>query len=79
MASPYLFRIVQPTLGFYMSTSNADAHFLILNYGAQVVTQAFYIADANLKAYEKLFDASNHAFLSLTNVIGYIKTASGAV
>lgn len=78
-SSPYLFRIVQPTLGFYMSTSNADAYHLILNYGAQVITEAFYINDENLIGYEKLFEKSQRAFLSLTDTMGYIKYATGAL
>lgn len=79
MSSPYLFRIVQPTLGFYMSTANANAPYLIQNYGAQVVTTAFYINDENFKAYERLFEKSQRAFLSLTDTVGYIKNATGGM
>jgi len=75
-SSSYLFRIVQPTLGFFMGASNPDAHFLILNYGAQIIGEAFYVLDTNLKAYEKLFDESKSAFLSLTETIGKIKQAA---
>lgn len=71
----YLFRIVQPTLGFFMGTTNPDAPFLIRNYGVQVVGEAFYVSDANLRVYEKLFDDSKSAFLSLTDIVGKITTS----
>lgn len=74
-STPYLFRIVQPTLGFFMGASNPDAHFLIRYYGVQVIGEAFYVLDTNLKAYEKLFDESKSAFLSLSATIGKITTA----
>jgi hypothetical protein len=74
-AAPYLFRIVQPTLGFFKGVTNADAYFLILNYGVQVVAEAFYVNDANLQSYERLFNKS--AFLSLSDTIGTIKLAKG--
>jgi hypothetical protein len=71
-STPYLFRIVQPTLGFFMGTSNPDAHSLIRFYGVQVIAVAFYILDSNLKAYESLFDKSQCAFLSLSSTVGTI-------
>lgn len=74
-SSPYLFRIVQPTLGFFLGTSNPDANFLIRYYGVQVIGEAFYVLDTNLKAYERLFDESTAAFISLTSTIGKISQA----
>ena len=77
--SPYLFRIVQPTLGFYLGLTNADSKVIIYNYGAQVVTEAFYINDNNLNAYEKLFENFNSAIVPMTSLIGYIKNSQKSV
>jgi hypothetical protein len=76
-ANSYLFRIVQPSLGYFSITSNADAHGLIMNYGVQVVAESFYILDANLASYEQLFDGQKAAIASLSEVIGVIKKAKG--
>jgi hypothetical protein len=73
-SAPYLFRIVQPSLGLF-TTVNPDATHLIRTYGAQVVMEAFYILDSNLKSYEKLFDDKNSAFLLLSDTIGGITNA----
>ena len=75
--SPYLMRIVQPSLGFFGGVTNPNAPPLISNYSSQIVLEAFYIADENLKTYESLFDAKNSAFLLLTDTIGAIKRSSG--
>ena len=75
-STPYLFRIVQPSLGFFMGASNPDANFLIRHYGVQVIGEAFYVSDTNLKAYERLFAESKSAFLLLTNTIGKITQAA---
>jgi hypothetical protein len=72
---PYLYRIVQPTLGFYSVTTNADVYGLVLNYGTQVVAQFFCISDTNLLSYEQLFDKYKSGCLSLTDVMNYITTA----
>jgi hypothetical protein len=58
-----------------MGASNPDAHCLIRYYGVQVIGEAFYVLDTNLKAYERLFDESKSAFLSLSATIGKITTA----
>jgi hypothetical protein len=73
-STPYLFRIVQPSLGFF-ATVNPDATHLIRTYGAQVVMEAFYILDSNLKSYEKIFDDKQCAFLLLSDTIGAITRA----
>jgi len=77
--SPYLFRIVEPTLGFYLGLTNADSKVIIYNYGAQVIAEAFYINDKNLNAYEKLFENFNSAILPMTSTIGYIKNSQQSV
>lgn len=74
-SSAYLYRIVQPTLGFYSVTTNPDVYGLIQNYSTQVVAEAFYISDTNLLAYEQLFDKYKSAFASMSDVIGMIELA----
>lgn len=69
----YLFRIVFPSLGFFNNTNNADTFYLIENYGAQAVAQAFYKNDANLKAYEEFFKEYKSAFVPLSNAVSYSK------
>jgi hypothetical protein len=65
----YLFRIVLPNTTFFGSTANSDASYLIRNYGTQVVAQAFYVNDSNLRVYEELFAKKKSAFLRLENVL----------
>lgn len=65
----YLFRIVLPNTTFFGSTSNSDASYLIRNYGTQVVAQAFYVNDSNLRVYEQLFAKKKSAFLRLENIL----------
>jgi hypothetical protein len=74
-SSAYLYRIVQPTLGFYSVTTNPDVYGLVQNYSTQVVAEAFYISDTNLLAYEQLFDKYKSAFASMSDVIGMIELA----
>jgi len=65
----YLFRIVFPNIGFFGSTKNSDAQYLMRNYGVQVVAQAFYVNDSNLRSYEAIFADKKSAFVRLENVI----------
>ena len=67
--SVYLFRIVLPDLGFFNSAKNSDATYLTKNYGAQVVAQAFYTKDSNLRIYEDMFKKNRSAFLRLETAI----------
>ena len=43
----YNFSIVYPNLGFFYGINNSNADYLIRNYGAQVIGQAFYYNDNN--------------------------------
>lgn len=61
----YLFRIVFPDLGFFENTYNSDTGYLVKNYGTQVVAQAFYVRDSNLKIYEEYFKNNKSAFVRL--------------
>ena len=65
----YLFRIVFPNIGFFGSTQNADTMYLIKHYGVQVVAQAFFVNDSNLRSYEELFAKNKSAFLRMENVL----------
>jgi len=65
----YLFRIVLPSLGFFNGTSNSDSVYLVQNYGAQVVAQAFYKNDTNLRIYEDLFKTRKSAFVRIQDVL----------
>ena len=67
----YLLRIVFPSLGFFNNTTNADTFYLIENYGAQIVAQAFYTNDANLKSYEEFFKEYKSAFVPLKTATSY--------
>jgi hypothetical protein len=72
--SVYLLRIVLPSLGFFNNVTNSDSFFLIENYGAQIIAQAFYMNDSNLRAYEELFKTYNSAFVNITSAISYIQS-----
>lgn len=65
----YLFRIVFPNIGFFGNSTNSDALYLIKNYGVQVVAQAFFINDSNLRTYEGLFSEKKSAFLRIEDII----------
>ncbi len=67
--SVYLFRIVLPDLGFFNSAKNSDAMYLTKNYGVQVVAQAFYTKDSNLRSYEDMFKTNRSAFVRLETAI----------
>jgi hypothetical protein len=67
--SVYLFRIVYPNIGFFGNSSNSDSMYLIKNYGVQVIAQAFFINDANLRTYESLFSSKKSAFLRIEDLV----------
>jgi len=67
----YLLRIVFPSLGFFNNLTNADTFYLIENYGAQIIAQAFYTNDTNLSSYEALFNEYKTAFVPLTTAVQY--------
>jgi hypothetical protein len=69
--SVYLLRIVLPKLGFFNNVSNSNALYLFENYGAQMVAQAFYMNDMNLKEYEDFFKYYKSAFVNLANGVQY--------
>jgi hypothetical protein len=67
----YLLRIVFPSLGLFNNTTNADTFYLIENYGAQIIAQAFYTNDSNLASYEAFFKEYKSAFVPLTTAVKY--------
>jgi len=71
--SVYLMRIVLPVPGFFYGVVNPDSMYLIQNYGAQFVAEAFYNNDTRLRNYEALFRKYKSAFVPLTSAIAYIQ------
>lgn len=71
--SVYLLRIVLPSLGYFNNVSNSNSLYLFENYGAQMVAQAFYMNDSNLKEYEDFFKYYKSAFVNLSNAIQYTR------
>ena len=69
----YLIRIVLPSSGFFYGVTNSDSLYLIQNYGAQIVAQAFYNNDSKLAVYEDMFRTYKSAFIPLTTAIDYIR------
>lgn len=69
----YLMRIVTPNYGFFYGVNNCNSLYLIQNYGAQVVAQAFYANDGNLAVYEDLFKSFKSAFVPITSALTYIQ------
>lgn len=67
----YLMRIVLPNIGFFNNVSNSDSLYLIKNYGAQIVAQAFYENNRNLTIYESLFKQYNSAFIPLPDAVAF--------
>lgn len=67
----YLFRIVLPNSGIFYGVNNSDMLYLVKNYGAQVVAQAFYVNDNNLAVYEAMFRQYKSAFVPLAAAITY--------
>lgn len=65
----YLFRIVYPNLGFFDYTYNCAPHYLIENYGTQVIAQAYYVNDANLRIYNDIFSKNKSAFVRMENLL----------
>ena len=62
----YLMRIVMPQSVFLMNIVNSDSQYLIKNYGAQIILQAFYVNDEKLAVYENMFKKYNSAFVPIT-------------
>ena len=56
-------------LGFFYGINNSNADYLIRNYGAQVIGQAFYNNDNNLKQYENIFDKFQTAFIPIASYL----------
>jgi len=67
----YLMRIVLPNLGFFYGSQNSDSMYLIQNYGAQIVTEAFYTNDALLASYENMFRTYKSAFVPIPLALQY--------
>lgn len=72
----YLIRIVLPQSVFLMGIVNSDSLYLIQNYGAQIVLQAFYVNDGKLAVYENMFKSFNSAFVPITAALTYIQSQS---
>jgi hypothetical protein len=68
---PYVYNmhIVMPNLGLFYGVNNSDNYYLVQNYGAQIVAQAFYSNDTNLVNYEKLFNDNKSAFVSIPSIV----------
>lgn len=68
---PYVYNmhIVMPNLGLFYGVNNSDNYYLVQNYGAQIVAQAFYSSDINLVNYEKLFNDNKSAFVSIPSIV----------
>jgi len=69
--SVYLMRIVLPSPGFFFGVVNPDNAYLVVNYGAQIVAQAFYYNDSKLRSYEAMFRSAGSAFVPLSAAINY--------
>ena len=69
--SVYLMRIVLPSPGFFYGAVNPDNGYLVTNYGAQIVAQAFYYNDSKLRSYEAMFRSAGSAFVPLSTAITY--------
>lgn len=67
----YMMRIVFPNRGIFYGMSNPAFLYLMKNYGAQIVTQAFYLNDTNLTAYEDMFRNFKSAFVPISAVLAY--------
>jgi len=69
----YLMRIILPNSGFFWGVQNSDAPYLIQNYGAQIIAQAFYVNDGKLAVYEDFFRNFQSAFVPLAAASAYIQ------
>jgi len=69
----YLMRIVTPNPPLLFGRKNPDAMHLIKNYGAQIIAQDFYINDAGLNNYEKLFLTYKSAFVPIQTALEFIR------
>ncbi len=65
----YNFFVVQPNLGLFYEVVNANADYLIRNYGSQVVCEAFYRLDNNLTQYENIFNGYQSAFVPISSYL----------
>ena len=74
--SVYLLRIVFPSLSFFNNVTNSNTFYLIENYGAQIIAQAFYNNDSNLAAYEEMFKEHKSAFVPLSSAVTYSREHS---
>jgi hypothetical protein len=68
--SVYMMRIVLPQVGIF-GTRNCDSMYLVKNYGAQMIAEAFYINDARLAVYEDMFRTYKTAFVPMQFAIEY--------
>lgn len=71
--SVYMMRIVLPQVGLF-GTKNCDSMYLVENYGAQMVAQAFYINDARLAVYEDMFRTYKTAFVPIASAVKYARS-----
>ena len=55
--------------GIFYGIKNSDNYYLVQNYGAQIVAQAFYSKDMNLLNYEKLFNDNKSAFVFIPTIV----------
>jgi len=67
----YLMRLVLPNIGFFNNVSNSDSLYLVKNYGAQLIAQAFYENNRNLVMYEEMFKEYHSAFVPLQDAVNF--------
>jgi hypothetical protein len=67
----YMMRIVLPSRTLYSGISNSNFLYLMKNYGAQIIAQAFYINDNRLSAYEEMFKNYKSAIVPISYIMNY--------
>jgi hypothetical protein len=66
-----MMRIVLPSRTLYSGISNSNFLYLMKNYGAQIIAQAFYINDNRLSAYEEMFKNYKSAIVPISYIMNY--------
>ena len=61
----YMIRIILPSKSMLYGITNPNYSYLMKNYGAQIVTMAFYKNDTRLASYEEMFRNAKSAFVHI--------------